>query len=63
MLVEAYDTRTGKKLPNRVPAKAVGDPVVGPHLSLTPRSKAAGKKAALPPADTTTAPDAGDEKE
>lgn len=46
MLVEAYGTRTGKKLPNRVPAKAVGDPVVGPHLSLTPQSKAAGKKAA-----------------
>ncbi len=61
MLVEVYDTRTGKKLPNRVPLKAVGDPVVGPHLSLTPRQKAV--KKAAPAADSTETPVAGERKE
>lgn len=61
MLVEAYDTRTGKKLPNRVPAKAVGDPVVGPHLSLTPRQKAAKKAGSS--AESTETPVAGEGKE
>ncbi|GAA1992909.1 hypothetical protein GCM10009718_33290 [Isoptericola halotolerans] len=64
MLVDAYDNRTGKKLPNRVPAKAIGHPVVGPHLSRTPRSKAAGKKAApSAPAKSTETPVAGEGKE
>lgn len=70
MLVDVYDTRTGKKLPNRVPLKAVGDPIVGPHLSLTPRAKSTikptpvGKKTAAPlPVENTETPVAGEGKE
>lgn len=36
--VEAYDTNTGAKLPRRVPE---GWLRIFPHLSLTPKSKAA----------------------
>jgi hypothetical protein len=62
-LVTAYDTRTGQKLGRQVPAHWVGHPRFGPHWSLTPRQKAADKKAA-PAADTTTdAPVSGDKKE
>lgn len=72
-LVEAYDTRTGKKY--WVRPEAVGHPVAGPHLSLTPRQKARGNKAARKPsaaaikkADTKPAesietPVAGDRKD
>lgn len=37
--VDAYDTRTGKKLNHSVPAAWIGHPVLGVHLSETPRSK------------------------
>lgn len=36
--VEAYDTNTGAKLPHRVPEEWLR---IFPHLSLTPKSKAA----------------------
>ena len=36
-MVEAYDTRTGEKLPQRVPA---GFLRLFPHLSATPKQKA-----------------------
>ena len=36
--VEAYDTRTGAKLPHRVPENWLR---IFPYLSLTPKSKAA----------------------
>lgn len=62
MLVDAYDTRTGKKLPHRVRREAVGDPVVGPHLSLTPRAKAAERKAPAKPAVAPTAPTTGEKE-
>lgn len=73
-LVQAYDTRTGEKLPHRVRDTAVNHPVLGKHLSMTPRQKA-GKRAAskqsvpvattpeaAPVAETDT-PAAGDTKE
>lgn len=58
-LVQAYDTRTGDKLPHLVRDAAVSHPVLGKHLSLTPRQKAAEKKAA----PAATAPAAGDRKD
>ena len=36
-MVEAYDTRTGEKLPQRVPAVFLR---LFPHLSATPKQKA-----------------------
>lgn len=58
-LIDAYDTRTGKKVPHRVPEHFVGHPALGPHLSKTPRQKAAERKNT-----TTQTPAAGDtEKE
>ena len=53
MLVPVWDTRTGKKLPNPVPAHWVGHSKLGPHLSKTPRQKAAEKAAT---SGTTKAP-------
>lgn len=50
-LVEAYDTRTGRKY--RVRPEAVGHPVIGKHLALTPRAKARGSKTADTAARTT----------
>lgn len=49
-LVEAYDKRTGKKLPNRVPRRWVTELEDLTNLSASPR----GKKAAEPAAVTTT---------
>ena len=36
-LIHAYDTNTGRKLPNRVPESYLR---IFPHLSLTPKAKA-----------------------
>jgi hypothetical protein len=72
-LVEAYDTRSGRKY--WVRPEAVGHPTAGPHLSLTPRQKARGeraarkpsaaalKKAATKPAESIETPVAGDGKD
>lgn len=60
MLIDAYDTRTGQKLPHRVNDAAVDHPVIGKHLSRTPRQKAADKKT---PISGTKTPPAGDGKE
>ncbi|WP_159622674.1 hypothetical protein [Ruania rhizosphaerae] len=38
--VDAYDTRTGKKLQHRVPEYFIGHRKFGRHLSKTPRQKA-----------------------
>lgn len=38
--VVAYDKRTGKKLPNRVPSHFVGELAAVTNLSATPRGKA-----------------------
>lgn len=38
--VDAYDTRTGTKLPYLVPEHWIKHPVLGKHLSQTPRSRA-----------------------
>lgn len=35
-LVDAYDTRTGKKLAHLVPEHLIGHPVLGPNLSRLP---------------------------
>lgn len=62
-LIDAYDKRTGRKLPQRVPEHFIGHPVLGEHLSKTPRQKAADTRKAAPAA-TPKAPAAGDtEKE
>lgn len=45
-LIEAYDTRTGERLPYLVPEHFVGHPALGPHMSKTPRQKAADRQAA-----------------
>lgn len=58
-LVEAYDTRTGDKLPHRVTEAAVNHPVIGKHLSPTPRQKAADTKATK----ATKTPATGEGKE
>lgn len=51
--VEAYDTRTGAKLPQRVPENWLR---IFPYLSLTPKSKAAQSAASddVPEADSAT---------
>lgn len=64
--VSAYSTRTGKKLPAPVPERWLDHPVLGEHLSKTPRRRA--REAATAQvevkAPTTEAPAAGDaEKE
>lgn len=48
--VEAYDKRTGKKLPHLVPAHFVNELAGVTNLSATPR----GKKAAAVTAETST---------
>lgn len=58
-LVEAYDTRTGTKLPKRVPENWLR---IFPYLSLTPKSQAARSAVsddvpeADSPEDVTTTP-------
>ncbi|GAA1404089.1 hypothetical protein [Oerskovia paurometabola] len=64
MLVQAYDTRTGQEY--LVRKEAVGHPIVGPHLSLTPPSPLPASEPEQPPASSeapapTNAPDAGDQ--
>lgn len=49
-LIAAYDTRTGEKLQQLVPAHWIGHPVLGEGLAKTPRQKAAEKAAAKPAA-------------
>lgn len=62
-LVHAYDTRTGKKLAHQVPAKWIGHPILGKHLSLTPRQKAADTKKAAPTQGPAPKAPLGGEKE
>lgn len=62
-LVHAYDTRTGKKLAHQVPAKWIGHPILGKHLSLTPRQKAADTKKVEPKGSTVKAPLGGEKEE
>lgn len=50
--VEAYDRRTGAKLPHLVPERFIGHPIIGPHLAKTPRQKAEEHT----PAPTTAGP-------
>jgi len=50
--VDAYEKRTGRKLPHAVPAHFVGDFSAITGLSATPRGK---KKADAKPADADTA--------
>ena len=57
-LVTAYDTRTGRKLPQQVPESWIGHPRLGAHLSKTPRQKAADTRNNT----TKKAPAAGDAK-
>ena len=55
MLVEAYDQRTGRKY--LVRPEAVGHPVVGPTLALTPPPPAPVQEpASTPPAVSAPAP-------
>lgn len=56
-LIDAYDKRTGDKLPHRVTEAAVDHPVLGEHLSRTPRQKAADRKTT-----STNTPAAGDKE-
>lgn len=60
--VEVYDTRTGDKLPNPVPPHHVTHPVLGRHLSLTPRTKAdqSGLSAGSVPSGAEQIPASGD---
>lgn len=51
--VDAYDTRTGTKLPYLVPEHWIKHPVLGKHLSQTPRSK---KERRETPMTTTETP-------
>lgn len=53
--VVAYDKRTGKKLPNRVPPHFVNEMADALNLSATPRGKAAkaAEKAEAAPAEAT----------
>lgn len=60
-LVDAYDTRTGEKLPHRVRRAAVGHPAIAPHLSLTPPSRT--KKKAATEAAATETPATGENEE
>lgn len=60
-LVNAYNTRTGKKVPHQVPEHWIDHPRIGKHLSRTPSGKTAGKPKATKAATET--PAAGDEKE
>lgn len=71
-LVDAYDTRTGKKLPYLVPEHHFDHPIFGRHISRLPSQKQAGQKksdtAAVvtvtePGTPTTKTPAAGDKKE
>lgn len=39
-LIDAYDTRTGEKLPQLVPEHWIDHPVLGVHLSRLPSQKA-----------------------
>ena len=39
-LVDAYDTKTGKKLPYQVPEHHIDHPVLGRRLSKTPSQRA-----------------------
>lgn len=62
MLVRAYDTRTGQEY--LVRKGAVGHPIVGPHLSLTPPTPLPQSETEQPahaPAALPIPPDAGDE--
>lgn len=43
--VDAYDTTTGSKVPQRVPENWLG---IFPHLSLTPKQKAARGRSTTP---------------
>ncbi len=73
--VEAYDTRTGRKLPGLVPRSRLSHPVWGRHLSATPSAARrqtpqispvpAAETPVIPvirPVDTTNAPLAGDDE-
>lgn len=65
-LVNAYDIRTGQKLPHRVRDSVVNHEVLGEHLSLTPREKSGKRAAPKQPAPVATnnpteTPAAGDE--
>ena len=62
-LVHAYDTRTGQKLAHQVPASWIGHPVLGRHISRTPRQKAADTKKAAPDKGTAAKAPLGGEKE
>lgn len=64
--VRAYDSRTGQKLEHLVPERHIDHPVLGKHLSRTPRSKARSKAPEIDPVEPNNpeAPAAGDnEKE
>lgn len=58
--VDAYDTRTGRKLPHLVPEARLDHPVWGRYLARTPRSKApAATTSAASLIQTSAAPVAG----